>query len=179
MTFAGMADGLRTALRFALSEALDKEVVDRIIADVTSTTVSDIDDFAKVRSRQLYGNVDGRHAMSEADIKMLVGTATLAFWSTLYRGNNADDSAVDSVRRVSGGLRVSPHIAAVTGTKQDVIVRKGMMMDAVAPIWSALTLISDEVTKAGTGEIQLTALAMANFRVVRTTGFAVVESKHS
>ena len=179
MTFKGMDDALRTALRSALSEALDKEVVDRIQTDVTDTSVTDVDTFARVRSRQLYANVDGRHAMSEAEIKMLVGTATLAFWSTLYRGNNADDSAVDSVRRVSGGLRVSPHIPVVSGTKQPVIVRKGALQDCVAPVWSAMTLIADEVTKSSTGEIQLTALAMANFRVVRAAGFAVVESKHS
>ena len=178
-TFRGMADALRTALRSALSEALDKEVIGRIVTDVSRTSASATDTFATVRSRQLYGNVDGRHAMSEADIRVLVGTATLAFWSTLYRGNTADDSAVDSIRRVAGGLRVSPHIAAVSGNKQDAVVRKGALQDCVAPVWSAMTLIADEVTKAATGEIQLTAVAMANFRVIRASGFARVESQHA
>ena len=178
-TFRGMADALRMALRTALSEALDKEVIDRIVTDVSRTDSSAVDTFGNIRSRQVYANVDGRHAMSEAEIRLLVGTGTLAHWSTLYRGNSADDSAVDSVRRVSGGLRVSPHVVAVDNNRQDVIVRKGMMDDAVAPIWSALTLISDEVTKAQSGEIVLSAVALANFRVVRASGFARVESRHA
>ena len=178
-TFRGMAEALRMALRSALSEALDKEVIDRVVTDVSRTAATAADTFATVRSRQVYANVDGRHAMSEAEIRLLVGTATLAHWSGIYRSNNADDSAVDSVRRVAGGLRVSPHVAAVASNKQDVIVRKGMAMDAVAPVWSALTLISDEVTKALSGEIVLSAVAMANFRVVRASGFARVESQHA
>ena len=62
-------------------------------------------------------------------IRLLVGSATLADAAVLYRGNNADDSAVDSLRRITGGLRVSPNIAAASGNKQDALVRKGLRDD--------------------------------------------------
>ena len=61
----------------------------------------------------------------------------------LYRGNNADDSAVDSLRRISGGLRVSAHVAAVAGNKQDAIVRRGAREDAAVGLWQGVD-ITDE-----------------------------------
>ena len=112
-------------------------------------------------------------------MRLLVGSATLAHMSGLYRGNSADDSAVDSVRRISGGLRVSPHVAAVASNKQDVIVRRGTRRDAVAPMWQGVQLIPDEITKAGTGEIVVTAVLLAAFKVLRTGGFARVQAQHA
>ena len=97
----------------------------------------------------------------------------------LYRGNNADDSAVDSIRRISGGLRVSPHIAAVASHKQDVLARLGMRPDAVAPLWQGVQLIPDEITKAKSGEIVITAVLLAAFKVIRTDGFKRVQAQHS
>ena len=110
--FPMMDSALRSALSMGLSEAIDKKLVDQIVADVTRTDATAVDTFATYRSRFIYGGIDGRFSPMESMVKLLVGSATLQDMSVLYRGNNADDSAVDSLRRVSGGLRVSPHIAA-------------------------------------------------------------------
>ena len=177
--FAGMSEALRQALSSGLSEALDKQVVDQVVSDVGRTAAAAADDFASYRKRYVYDQVDGRFATVEGDIRLLVGAATLAAMSGLYRSNNADDSAVDSLRRISGGLRVSPHVAAVASSKQDVLVRKGMRRDAVAPLWQGVSLIADEVTKAATGEIVITAVLLAAFKVIRTDGFARIQAQHS
>ena len=110
---------------------------------------------------------------------MLVGPATLAHQAALYRANNADDSAADVLRRISGGLRVSALIPAVASDKQDVLVRRGSARDAVAAIWRSVTLIPDEISKADTGEIKVTAVVLAAFKVVRTDGFARIETQHA
>ena len=107
--------------------------------DVARTDASAVDTFASYRSRLVYGQLDGRFAPSEADIRILAGAPTVSSMSAKYRGNNADDSAVDSIRRISGGLRVSAHIAAVASHKQDGIIRKGGRMDAVAPVWQGMS----------------------------------------
>ena len=99
--FPGMGEALRQALNSGLSEALDKETVDQIVSDVTRTDASAADSFASYRKRLVYDQIEGRFASMESDMRMLVGTATLADMSELYRGNNADDSAVDSLRRIS------------------------------------------------------------------------------
>ena len=135
MRFAGMDQSLRLALSSGLREGLDKELVDQIVVDVARTSAGAVDTFASYRSRFVYALVDGRFANTEPDIRLLVGSATLADAAVLYRGNNADDSAVDSLRRITGGLRVSPNIAAVSGNKQDVIVRKGLRDDVHIGMW--------------------------------------------
>lgn len=177
--FAGMGEALRLALSSGLSEALDKEIIDRIVTDVTRTDASAADTFASYRSRFVYDVIEGRFASTEGDLRMLVGTDTLADMAVLYRGNNADDSVLDSLRRITSGVRVSPHIAATASTKQDVLIRRGSRMDAVAPIWEGITLIPDEVTKAETGEIVVTAVMLAAFKIIRTGGFQRIQAQHS
>ena len=133
--FPGMTEALRESLNSALTEKMDAQMLAQLVADVTRTAVTAADTFASYRKRLVYDRMDGRYAPSESDIRMLVGSATMAHMSGEYRGNNADDSAVDSLRRVSGGMKLSAHIAAVAGSKQDVIIRRGMRDDAVIALW--------------------------------------------
>ena len=177
--FAGMGEALRQALSEALSEANDQEVIDQIVTDVNRTDATAKHTFTTYRSALVYGRIDGRFASMESDIRVLVGSSTLAHMASAYRANTADDSAVDSIRRISGGLRVSPHIAAVAANKQDAIVRRGSRRDMVAPVWDGVTLIPDEVTKAKTGEIVITAVALSARKVIRTDGFARIQTQHA
>ena len=176
--FGSLDSSLRSALSEGLSEALDKEVVDQIVADVTRVDATAENSFATYRSGLVYSRLDGRYARMESDIRILMGSATAVHASSEYRGNNADDSAIDSLRRISGGLRISAHVAGVSGNKQDVIVRRGSGDDAVAALWAGVTLIPDEITGAKTGKIVISAVLMAAFKVLRTDGFARIQTQH-
>ena len=176
--FAGMGEALRRALSAGLGEAMDAQIVARIVTDVGRTNASAADTFQTYRNRLVYSQIEGRFASREGDVRLLVGGPTLADMAGVYRANNADDSAADSLRRISGGLRVSAHIGAVATHKQDVIVRRGMRPDAVAPVWRGVSLIPDEVTKANEGEIKVTAVLLAAFKVTRADGFARVQAQH-
>ncbi|WP_419163064.1 hypothetical protein [Candidatus Palauibacter sp.] len=177
--FRGMSAALRQALTSGLSEGLDKAIIDQLVSDVTRTAASAADTFASVRKRFCYSAIDGRFASREGDIKLLVGGDTLADWSELYRGNNADDAAVDSIRRITSGVRVSPHIAAASGNKQDVIARLGMRMDAQAPVWDGISIIPDEVTEAAKGQVKIHAIMLYNVKVTRADGFKRIQAQHS
>ena len=50
-------------------------------------------------------------------------------------------------------------------------------MNAVAPVWEGLRLIRDEVTQAAAGQIQVTAVALYNFKVLRPEGFVRTKIK--
>ena len=176
--FAGLGESLRRALNSGLAEALDSKIIGQVETDVTRKDASAADTFATYRSRLVYGAIDGRWASREGDIRLLVGGDTLGAMAGKYRGNTADDSAADSLRRISGGLKVSAHIAATAAHKRDVIVRVGSRQDAVAPIWRGVSLIPDEVTKAKSGEIVVTAVMLAAYKVTRTSGFARVQVQH-
>ena len=176
--FSGMGESLRQSLSSGLGEALDKEVVDQIVTDVTRTDATAVDDYGSYRKRLVYDLIDGRFASAEDQIRLLLGTGTLSHMSENYRSTGMDNSAVDTLRRITGGLRVSPHVAAVVSDKQDVLVRLGSRMDAVSPVWQGIQLVLDEVTKAGSGEIVITAIMLAAFKVTRTDGFARIQTQH-
>ena len=177
--FAQLDSGLRQALSSALSEALDKKVVDQIVTDVAQTAAAAADTHSSYKMNLVYGRIDGRYATGEGAVRLLVGAKTLAHMASSYRANTADDHALTSIRNAGSLVRVSPHIAAVASNKQDALVRLGSRRDAVAPIWRVVTIIPDEITKVGTGEINLTAVALANFKVLRTGAFARIQTQHA
>ena len=47
------------------------------------------------------------------------------------------------------------------------------------PIWEGVSLIPDEITKAGTGQVVVTAIMLYAFKVLRTDGFYKVQSQHA
>ena len=176
--FPGLDPSLRGALGSGLSEAVDKAFIAQVVTDVARTDATAENTFATYRSALVYGRLDGRHASMESAVRLLMGSPTLAHAAGKYRSNNSDDSAADSLRRISGGIKISPHVAAVSGHKQDVIVRLGMLNDAAIGIWSGVTIIDDPYTKAKTGERVLTGVLQCAFSVTRAAGFARIQVQH-
>ena len=175
--FAGMDSALRQNLSDALASGLDKYVLTKtdtgLLDFATDPTAGAVETFASYR-KAIFDAVDGRYAMDASGVKLLVGSGTYQHMSGLYRGNAADDSALDSVMRISGGVRVSAHVPAMDGTAktQQAVLCRGMQhRHSVAPVWDGVTIVYDEVTKAATGEIVLTAVMLANFAVLRADGY--------
>ena len=174
--FAGMDEALRMNLNDALSSGLDKYILTKtdlgLLDFGTDPTPGSEETFATYRAA-IFGQVDGRYAMNAMDVCTLVGGATFAHMALEYRGNNADDSALDSLNRVSGGVRVSAHVPTKSNAnvQQAVIARGKQYRHAVAPIWEGIQLIPDEVTKAAAGQIVITAVMLMNFKIIREAGF--------
>ena len=80
---------------------------------LTNGRASAADTFASYRSRFVYAQIDGSFANSEADIRLLVGSATLQDAAVLYRSESADDGGRFASTCLQAALRVSPNIAAV------------------------------------------------------------------
>ena len=178
MRFPGMDDALRAALSMGLQEKADNQFITQLVTDVGRTdAVATVETFATYRTRLLYSQLEARHAKMESDIKLLLGTGTLTHMASAYRSNNADDSAADSLRMKAGGVQLSAHIAAPATNLQDVIVRKGMMDDAIYVMWDGPVAIFDEVTRSGLGEIELTLAGFDAWKVIRTAGFARVQCR--
>ena len=177
--FPGMQEALRESLNSALTEKMDAQMLVQLIADVSRTAVTAEDTFASYRKRLVYDRMDGRFATMESDMRLLVGSATMAHMSGEYRGNSADDSAVDSLRRISGGVKLSAHIPAVVGDKQDVIVRRGSRDDGIIALWDGPIAVFDEITLSGKGEIELTVLQQLAWKITLPAGFARVHTQHA
>ena len=184
MQFSGMDSALRQALNGGLQEKLDLDSIagdDGLLTgtNLPNNNVSAVTTFANYLSLFLYGRVDGRYAMSKSDIRVLMGAGTYAHAGSVYQ-SSAYKSALALLEQDSGGVRVSAHVPAVSNNnKQNAIVRLGMWRDMVQPVWGAVTIIVDEVTLSGKGEIEVTAVLGMNTKILRADGFYKQQTQHS
>ena len=126
----------------------------------------------------LYARVDGKFAFDLADIRVVMGSDTFGNAATKLPANG-EENALARIRSDSGGVRVSANVPAAASNKQNALVRLGTRPDYVAPVWGAVTLIPDEITKAANGQIVLTAVMLYAAKLLRAGGFYKQESNHS
>ena len=170
---------IQATLRGGLAEKYDAQCIAELLT-VNQTVAGAAYTYATYISRLVYGRIDGRFAGEESDIRLLVGTATLAHAAGLYRTNNSEASAVRTLRELTGGVRASVHIPAVAANKQDALVIRGVgRRNAVCPIWQGVEITVDRVTKAGAGTVEIFAAMYAAFSVSRADGFSREETQHA
>ena len=182
--FAGMDSALRQALSEGLGDALDKQIVSGTNGLLTGTNLANNNvtaetTFALYLSSLGYSRVDGRYASDVSNVRSVVGAATYADMGGTYRANESDMNALDRLQAISGGVRVSAHVPAVGSSRQNTVVRLGMRRDMVCPIWDGVTLIPDEITKAGSGQIVITAIMLHAVKIIRAAGFYKQQVQHA
>ena len=180
----GMGDALQEALQGGIADKLDSEIMQGANGLLTGTNLSNhnvnsVTGFSDYISDFGYSRVDGRYAASGADVRLVMGSATYAHAGGQYRHANADDVALDRLTEITGGVRVSAHVPNVANSKQNVLIRLGNRRDMVAPVWGAVTLIPDEITLAGKGQINLTAVMLHAVKILRSGGFYKQQSQHA
>ena len=182
--FAGMDEALRENLSMGLADGLDKQIIAGTNGLLTGTNldnhnVSTQTTYALYRDQFAYGRVDGRYASMTSDIRVVMGGETYSNASAQYRGNNDNMDALMSLQSALGGVKVSAHVAAVSGTKQNAIIRLGMRKDMVAALWSNIALVPDEITLISKGQIQISAIMLHAVKILRTDGFYKQQTQHS
>ena len=182
MQFSGMDSALRMALNSGLQEKLDYEAIagaDGLLngSNLGNHNVTAATTFALYLSQFLFSRVDGRYAGMKSDIRVLMGSATYGHAGGVYQ-SSAYKSALSALEQESGGVRVSAHVPAVASNRQNAVVRLGMRRDMVQPVWGAVTIIVDEVTLSGKGEIEVTAVLGMNTKILRAAGFYKQQSQH-
>ena len=171
--FAGMDAALRENLTEGLSAGLDKQILAGTAGLFTGTNLSNnavtVDDtFDSYLSNLCWNQIDGRYASTARDLSMVVGAATLKDLGQTYRNTSVDRSALDRLMELTSGVRVSAYVPAPSSNRQDVVIKRGMSMTAVAPIWEGISLIPDEVTKAKQGQLVITGVMLYAMKVLRT-----------
>ena len=182
--FAMLEASLRQNLSAALSDKLDQQILngDEGLFEGTNlpnNNASAVTTFAGYMADLAYGRVDGKYAADLGDLRVVMGSSTFAHAGTTYRHQNADDLAIDRLRAVTAGVKVSAHVPPVAASKQNAVVRLGMRRDMVAAIWEGITLIPDEVTLAKKGQIQITAVMLHAVKILRAAGFYKQQTQHA
>ena len=78
-----------------------------------------------------------------------------------------DRTVLDRVMDITGGVRVSAHVPAAASNRQNVVIKRGMTSSYMAPVWSGIEMLPDEVTKAGSGQIVITAIMLYATKLLR------------
>ena len=171
--FSDMDAALRENLTAGISDGLDKAILSGTNGLFTGTNLPDNaqttnDTFDSYLNNLCWNQIDGRYAAMPNDLAMVVGAATLKDLGQTYRNTTVDRSALDRLMELTSGVRVSAHVPGPTSNRQNAVIRRGMSMTAVAPVWEGVTIIPDEVTKAKAGQIVVTAVMLFAMKVLRT-----------
>ena len=182
--FAGMDEALRMNLSEGLADGLDEQIISGTNGLLTGTNlanhnVTTVTSYADFISDFAYDRVDGRYASMTSDLRIVMGSGAYAHAASLYRGNNADQHALGRLMFDTAGVRVSAHVPAVASNRQNSIIRLGMDMSMVAPVWEGVTIIPDEVTKAAEGQIVITAVMLHAVKLLRAGGWYKQQTQHA
>ena len=181
--FTMLDESLRLALNGGLSEKLDYEFLRGTQGLFTGTVLanhakSSATTYAQYLSQFCYARVDGRFAVGLSDVRVILGSATFADAGATYQSTPIN-SALDAIMAKTGGVRVSAHVPPVANSKQNGVIRLGLRKDYCQPIWQGVTIIVDEITGSGEGEIEVTAVMLMNSRLLRSDGYFKQEANHS
>ena len=165
--FEGMNESLRDNLSEGMASELDKQAIAGTDGLLQGTVLADHDasavtTYASYVSDFGYGRVDGRFAGMVSDIRVVMGAGSYAHAGSVYRNNSVDRTALDRLMEITGGVRVSAHVPAASGNKQEAIIRIGMRRDFVQPIWDSVVIIPDEISLANEGQIKVSAVGLFN-----------------
>ena len=175
-----MEDTLRMDLAGAMMESRDKGIiagdgsapnVNGFLSELTNPTNPSAEatfgDYASARASK----VDGRYAMSEDDVKLVVGVDTYTHAAKIYQTG----SGISALSRLNA--KVSAHVTAAGNNNIQANIASLSMGRAVCPMWPAIELIRDIYSHSNKSEIVLTATALWNFKVLDESGFSLIEFK--
>ena len=128
--FAGMDSALRENLSLALSDGLDKALLAGTNGLLTGTNLANhnaaaITTYDNYVSQFGYDRVDGKYAATVGELRTVVGAATYAHMGKVYRNSTVDTPVLDRLMGITGGVRVSAHVPAVAGNKQNAAIQAG------------------------------------------------------
>ena len=192
MTVAGFEPALREDLTLAMADRGDAQVlgpgdarVRGMLATFANGGLRDYADPADVitfagAAEQAARGVDGIYAGGEDELAWIIGTASYQKLAALIQANDST-SATERLRRILRDFMASANIpAAASNIQQGILAKLGAgdgFMNAVMPVWEGVRLIRDEITNATEGQIQVTAVALYNFKVLRPDGFSRTKIK--
>ena len=144
-------NGTATELNGLFTQAADESV-----AGAVETYTTGIGRFAAL--------VDGKHALTLADVRAVIGSKTFALYAGLFANSNKGDmSLFDYLTQALGSIRVSDRVPGVSSSAQRCICV--LTASAEMPkihVWDAMQVIRDPYSGAGAGKVTITATALVS-----------------
>ena len=186
--------GLEAALRRDLSAAL-VEGIDRTIfkgdsgpsgssADIVGFQTAGISEFTITQSDKVKGAkilealaayIDGKHAVSPADLRIVASVGTNVLWMTKLQAATVDNMTVAQFLRASGiswTTRGDIDVATSNGDFGGFVgLAQGITGAAQAAVWVSASMTRDIFSGATKGEVGITLNTLWDFAIPRTSNF--------
>ena len=186
----GLADAIGRDMRAAMTEKIDRTIfvgdngANENTADIAGLTTAAITEVTLTQAKKVEGLewlkllaalMDGKHAATEADLNIVLSVgANQLLLSTREAAAVSNETIARFLR--SSGVTWSTRGGIETATGNGkfgafIGLKRGQAGTAVAPVWSAATLIRDPYSGAKSGEVQLTLSYLWAFGIPRTDNY--------
>ena len=187
----GLADAIGRDMRAAMVEKIDRTVfvgddgANENTADIAGfTTATGVTEVTLTQADKVKGLewlkllaalMDGKHAATEADLNIVLSVgANQLLLSTREAATVSNETMARFLRNNGVTWSTRGDIETATGNGKFgafIGLRRGQAGTAVAPVWSAATLIRDPYSGAAKGEVQLTLSYLWAFGIPRTDNY--------
>ena len=186
----GLEDALQRDLRMALTEGIDRAIFkgdsgpSGTGADIVGLQTAGISESTLTQANKLKGDeilkvlasfIDGKHATSPGDIKIVASVGTNVLWLTQVQAAAVQNQTVAQFLRDSGiSWQTRGSIDTSTGNGDFgayLGLSQGQAGAGVAGVWSNSSLIRDSFTGATKGEVGLVLNTLWDFKLPRTSSF--------
>ena len=186
--FRGLESSLRADLPRAITDVMDANVLNgsnfsgSILARTTDPSTPTVIVTFGSGIASLAGAIDGKHARTLKETKLVVNPETIRLMYSLLASNTAV-TLPDYYMMNSGGLMTTSNMPATASMIAKAIACKtgpGVMYNGIAKLWGGgVQVIRDEYSKAPENQLIVTANIYADYDVVRPAGYLQIEFKVS
>ena len=121
--------------------------------------------------------LDGRHALTPADVTLIGNDDVFTDADALYRNNNSNESAAEVLGRRARFI-ISAAMPATVSNVANILLVRGAQQAAVQPLWPGIS-IEDVYTNSKTGLVAFTAVALAAFSVQQPSAYQWLKINNS
>ena len=186
----GLEDALQRDLRMAMVEGIDRAIFkgdsgpSGTGADIVGMQTAGISESTLTQANKLKGDeilkvfagfIDGKHAISPGDIKIVASVGTNVLWLTQVQAAAVQNQTVAQFLRDSGiSWQTRGSIDTSTGNGDFgayVGLGQGQAGAGVAAVWESASLIRDSFSGASKGEVGLVLNTIWDFKLPRVSSF--------
>ena len=182
--FRGLESSLRADLPRAINDVIDANVLNgtdfsgSILARTTNPTDPSADVTFGSGIASLAAAIDGKHARTLKEVKLVVNPHTLATMYSLLASNTAV-TLPDYFMMHSGGVMTTSNMPVTSSRINKAIACKtgpGVQYNGIAKMWGGgIQVIRDEYSEAPKNQLIVTANVYADYDVVRPAGYLQIE----
>ena len=186
----GLEDALQRDLRSALVEGIDRSIFkgdsgpSGTDADIVGFQKAGISEFTLTQANKVKGDkileelaayIDGRHAGSPADLRIVASVGTNILWMTKLQAATVDNMTVAQFLRASGidwTTRGNIDTNTANGDFGAYLgLSQGIAGAAQAAFWESASMIRDPYSGATKGEVGIVLNTLWDFAIPRTSNF--------